>query len=58
LSRATQPKPFEEKDPPLALRGLGKELWKDLGGGEKFIHKLRSNWYGKAQKAEFPQPKL
>jgi len=21
----------------LALRGLGRELWKQLGGGEKFI---------------------
>ena len=34
------------EDPLLALRGLGKELWKELGGGEKFIHELRANWYG------------
>jgi hypothetical protein len=33
-------------DPLLALRGLGKELWRELGGGEKFIRELRSNWYG------------
>lgn len=37
-----------EKDPILALRGLGKELWKSLGGGEKFIRELRENWYGPA----------
>ena len=35
-----------DEDPLLALRGLGKELWKDLGGGEKFIRELRANWYG------------
>ena len=35
-----------DEDPLLALRGLGKELWKELGGGEKFIHELRANWYG------------
>lgn len=34
------------EDPLLALRGLGKELWKELGSGEKFIHELRANWYG------------
>jgi hypothetical protein len=34
------------QDPLLALRGLGKELWKELGGGERFIHELRANWYG------------
>jgi len=28
------------------LRGLGAEEWKKLGGGEKFIRELRSNWYG------------
>ncbi len=35
-----------EPDPILALRGLGKELWRELGGGEKFIRELRENWYG------------
>jgi len=34
------------EDPLLALRGLGKELWKELGGGEKFIRELRANWHG------------
>src|SRR3984893_18909003 len=33
------------EDPLLALRGLGKELWKGLGGGENFIQGLRSGWY-------------
>ena len=33
-------------DPILALRGIGKELWRELGGGEKFIRDLRANWYG------------
>jgi hypothetical protein len=35
-----------EADPILALRGVGKELWRDLGGGENFIRELRANWYG------------
>lgn len=35
-----------ETDPILALRGVGKELWRELGGGEKFIRELRENWYG------------
>jgi hypothetical protein len=35
-----------DEDPILALRGLGKELWKELGGGEKFIREMRENWYG------------
>ena len=34
------------EDPLLALRGLGKELWKELGGGEKFVREMRENWYG------------
>jgi hypothetical protein len=46
---AAVPKVSQERDPLLALRGLGKELWKELGGGEKFIHELRSNWYGKGR---------
>jgi len=40
------PEELQETDPILALRGLGKELWRDLGGGEKFIRELRENWYG------------
>jgi hypothetical protein len=34
-----------ETDPILALRGVGKELWRELGGGEKFIRELRANWH-------------
>ena len=45
-------KSFEAEDPLLALRGLGKELWKELGGGEKFIHQLRSNWHGEGQESK------
>jgi hypothetical protein len=41
--------PRPDKDPILALRGLGKELWKELGGGEKFIREMRENWYGKRE---------
>jgi hypothetical protein len=41
-----RPNALSDEDPLLALRGLGKELWKELGGGEKFIHELRANWYG------------
>jgi hypothetical protein len=37
-----------EEDPILALRGLGKELWRELEGGEKFIREIRANWYGPA----------
>jgi hypothetical protein len=36
-----------DQDPILALRGVGKELWRSLGGGEKFIREMRENWYGK-----------
>jgi hypothetical protein len=39
-------RPSKQLDPLLALRGLGRELWKELGGGEKFILELRKNWYG------------
>jgi hypothetical protein len=35
-----------EPDPILALRGLGKEIWRELGGGEKFIRELRESWHG------------
>jgi hypothetical protein len=30
-----------EQDPVLAMRGVGKEMWKALGGGEAFIRALR-----------------
>ncbi len=38
--------PKEDEDPILALRGIGKELWKSLGGGDKFIREMRGNWHG------------
>lgn len=38
--------PTSETDPILALQGIGKELWRELGGGERFIRALRANWYG------------
>lgn len=38
-----------DRDPLLALRGLGKQMWKELGGGEKFIREMRENWYGQRQ---------
>ena len=44
--RQAQPAAAPKEDPLLALRGLGKELWRELGGGEKFIRELRANWYG------------
>lgn len=48
-----------EVDPILTLRGVGKELWRELGGGEKFIRELRENWYGTkapAHKSEAGSP--
>ena len=44
--RQVRPAAVPKEDPLLALRGLGKELWRELGGGEKFIRELRANWYG------------
>lgn len=41
-----RPEPATAEDPLLVLRGLGKEVWKKLGGGERFIRDLRANWYG------------
>jgi hypothetical protein len=49
--RATLVRPsdsVQQEDPILALQGVGKELWRSLGGGEKFIRELRENWYGTA----------
>jgi hypothetical protein len=43
-----------EVDPILALRGVGKELWRDLGGGENFIRELR----GKLVRSESHRPKI
>jgi hypothetical protein len=45
------PQESKETDPILALRGVGKDLWRELGGGEKFIRELRANWYGDAAPA-------
>ena len=42
---ATPAQVTTEADPVLALRGLGKQVWRELGGGEKFIRELRENWY-------------
>ena len=39
-----------ENDPVLKLRGVGKELWGRLGGGDAFIRGLRENWYGAPHK--------
>jgi AbrB family looped-hinge helix DNA binding protein len=25
-------------------RGLGKEMWAELGGGERFLHEERASW--------------
>jgi len=33
-----------EEDPILALCGVGKDLWQELGGGENFIRELRASW--------------
>jgi hypothetical protein len=35
--------PPDEEDPLLALRGLGKDMWRSLGGGDAFIRWLRSD---------------
>ncbi len=48
----------ERTDPILALRGQGKQMWRELGG-EQFIAGLRSNWFGPAggaaQEPAFPE---
>jgi len=31
-------------DPVSALKGLGKEVWQALGGGEKYIKQERNSW--------------
>jgi hypothetical protein len=45
-----------DEDPILALRGVGKELWRELGGGENFIRELRENWYRPSTSARMPAP--
>ena len=37
------PQESRETDPILALAGIGKDVWRDLGGGEKFIRELRAS---------------
>lgn len=34
--------PNEEADPLMQLKGLGKKVWRDLGGGDAVIDWLRS----------------
>lgn len=46
------PEPASQ-DPILALRGAGKELWRELGG-ESFIAGLRGDWFGNAGPAGHP----
>lgn len=53
-SQYAAPKNKPDVDPILALRGVGKELWREVGGGDKFIRELRSNWYGN----EVPERRL
>lgn len=36
------------EDPIAALRGVGKELWRELGG-EAFITGLRADWFGRPE---------
>ena len=33
------------EDPILAISGVGKEMWKKLGGGESFIRALRADYF-------------
>ena len=37
-------RPAPDEDPILALRGLGKDYLRQLGGGEKFLRDLREGW--------------
>jgi hypothetical protein len=46
---ARAPEPAGQ-DPILALRGVGKEVWRELGG-EAFIAQLRSDWLGNTGQA-------
>jgi hypothetical protein len=42
--RALKASPAED-DPILALAGVGKEMWRKLGGGEAFIRALRAEFF-------------
>lgn len=33
-----------DTDPILALQGLGKEMWRSIGGTEKYIRQERASW--------------
>jgi hypothetical protein len=33
-----------QRDYVKALRGLGRDVWRELGGAEKYIHKERASW--------------
>jgi hypothetical protein len=39
-------------DPLIALRGIAKEVFKKLGGGEHFIRSERSKFYDRSQNSE------
>ena len=41
------------RDPLLEMRGLGKELWASLGGGDAFVAEERAGW----ERAARPVPK-
>ena len=45
-SSAPEPKSPQE-DPILAISGVGREMWKKLGGGEVFIRALREEGFPK-----------
>lgn len=32
---------------PTAMRGLGKKVWESLGGTDRYLKALRSEWAGK-----------
>jgi len=37
----------DSNDRVAALKGLGKEVWKSLGGGIKYIKQERASWHKK-----------
>ena len=49
------PPTSEEEDPFMALRGLGKEVWRKLGG-VAFIEALRADWYDPDRPAKTEKP--
>ncbi|MBI4874981.1 MAG: hypothetical protein HY822_10155 [Acidobacteria bacterium] len=44
-------------DPILALRGVGKQVWRELGGGDEFVRGLRANWLGPEREGLPESPK-